>query len=171
MAQRPGRFLSAFTFELIKHYNVDLRFYFHTDIAISIYIGRRKKYIAVGWLWFAGTLVPMIGLVQVGDQAMANRYMYLSMLGLLIIIALEGKSLSRRTAVKIFRCGISRILLVRLRGLTRMQVQDWRNSLTLFEHTLKLQKTTQARKTAMDAPCSITTASVKQNSILTMPFV
>ncbi len=61
--------------------------------AISIYIGRRKKYIAVGWLWFAGTLVPMIGLVQVGDQAMANRYMYLSMLGLLIIIAMAGKEL------------------------------------------------------------------------------
>ena len=54
--------------------------------AVSIYIGRRKKYIAVGWLWFAGTLVPMIGLVQAGGQAMANRYMYIPMLGLLIII-------------------------------------------------------------------------------------
>ena len=51
-----------------------------------IYIGRRKKYAAVGWLWFVGTLVPVIGLVQSGAQAMANRYMYIPMLGLLIIV-------------------------------------------------------------------------------------
>jgi len=55
-------------------------------VVIVYYIGRRKKYAAVGWLWYVGTLVPMIGLVQSGEQAMANRYMYISMLGLLIII-------------------------------------------------------------------------------------
>ena len=49
---------------------------------LSIYIGRRKKYVAVGWLWYVGTLVPVIGLVQSGAQAMANRYMYIPMLGL-----------------------------------------------------------------------------------------
>jgi hypothetical protein len=49
--------------------------------------GRRNKYLLVGWLWFVGTLVPMIGLVQAGGQSMANRYMYIST-GLLIIVDL-----------------------------------------------------------------------------------
>ena len=60
-------------------------------IVIVCSIGRRKKYAVVGWLWYVGTLVPMIGLVQSGEQAMANRYMYISMLGLLIIIACAAK--------------------------------------------------------------------------------
>ncbi|MGA2680053.1 MAG: tetratricopeptide repeat protein [Sedimentisphaerales bacterium] len=109
--------------------------------AISIYIGRRKKYIAVGWLWFAGTLVPMIGLVQAGGQAMANRYMYLSMLGLLIIIALAGKELiATQPRLKIIAVVMSVILLSCLLVLTRMQVQHWRNSITLFEYTLSVTK-------------------------------
>ncbi len=56
------------------------------DGILSIYAGRRRKYAAVGWLWYVGTLVPVIGLVQAGAQGMANRYMYIPMLGLLIII-------------------------------------------------------------------------------------
>ncbi len=68
--------------------------------------------------------------------------MYLSMLGLLIIIALAGKELNRNaTTVKNYRRGImSVILLLCLLVLTRMQVQHWRNSLTLFEYTLSVTK-------------------------------
>ncbi len=114
-------------------------FIFIVISAISIYIGRRKKYIAVGWLWFAGTLVPMIGLVQVGDQAMANRYMYLPMLGLLIIIALAGKELigklpQLKTVAAI--TGVTAILSLLI--LTQMQVRHWRNSITLFEYALSV---------------------------------
>jgi protein O-mannosyl-transferase len=109
--------------------------------AISIYIGRRKKYIVVGWLWFVGTFIPMIGLVQVGGQAMANRYMYLSMLGLLIIIALAGKEIiATRPRLKSIAVVMSVILLSCLLVLTRMQVQHWRNSLALFEYTLSVTK-------------------------------
>ena len=107
--------------------------------AISIYIGRRKKYIAVGWLWFAGTLVPMIGLVQAGLQAMANRYMYLSMLGLLIIIAIAGKELiATRPRLKIIAVVMGVISLSCLLVLTRMQVKHWQNSVTLFEYALSV---------------------------------
>ena len=106
--------------------------------AISIYAGRRRKYIAIGWLWFAGTLVPMIGIVQSGFQAMANRYMYLSMLGLLIIIALAGKELiAKHPRLKTIAAIMGVISLSCLLVLTRMQVRHWQNSLTLFEYALK----------------------------------
>jgi pentatricopeptide repeat protein len=114
-------------------------FIFIVISAISIYIGRRKKYIAVGWLWFAGTLVPMIGLIQVGDQAMANRYMYLPMLGLLIIIAMAGKELiGKLPQLKTIAAitGVTAILSLLI--LTQMQVRHWRNSITLFEYALSV---------------------------------
>ena len=114
-------------------------FIFIVISAISIYTGRRRKYIAVGWLWFAGTLVPMIGLVQVGDQAMANRYMYLPMLGLLIIIALAGKELiAKHPRLKTVAAIMGVISLSCLLVLTRMQVRHWQNSVTLFEYALSV---------------------------------
>jgi tetratricopeptide (TPR) repeat protein len=109
--------------------------------AISIYIGRRRKYMTVGWLWFAGTLVPMIGLVQAGYQVMANRYMYLSMLGLLIIIAMAGKELiAKYPRLKTIATIMGVMSLSCLLVLTRMQVRHWQNSLTLFEYALKTTK-------------------------------
>jgi pentatricopeptide repeat protein len=116
-------------------------FIFIVISAISIYIGRRKKYIAVGWLWFAGTLVPMIGLVQVGDQAMANRYMYLPMLGLLIIIAMAGKELiAKLPQLKIIAAITALTTILSLIALTQMQVRHWKNSITLFEYALSVTK-------------------------------
>ena len=48
---------------------------------------RTKRYLLTGWLWFLGTLVPVIGLVQVGDQAMADRYAYIPLIGIFVMIA------------------------------------------------------------------------------------
>jgi tetratricopeptide (TPR) repeat protein len=109
--------------------------------ALSILIGRRRKYAAVGWLWFIGTLVPVIGLVQVGSQTMADRYMYIPMVGLLIIIGWVVKDLvdklpGLRTAAAV----LATVILSSLLMLTRMQVRHWQNSFTLFEHTLKVTK-------------------------------
>ena len=57
-------------------------------LVVSILVGLewRRRYLPVGWLWFVGTLVPMIGLVQVGTQAMADRYAYLPLVGLFIMV-------------------------------------------------------------------------------------
>ena len=55
-------------------------------ITIAVAMAHRRRYLTVGWLWFLGTLVPMIGLVQVGTQAMADRYAYLSFIGLFIMV-------------------------------------------------------------------------------------
>jgi protein O-mannosyl-transferase len=110
-------------------------------LVLSIFIGRRKKYLATGWLWFVVTLVPMIGLIQVGSQAIADRYMYISMIGLLLIIAwgaedITGKRLWLKETVT-----MSAVVILLITGLlTHMQVKYWRNNLTLFEHTLKVTK-------------------------------
>jgi len=106
---------------------------------LCIYIGRRKKYVAVGWLWFVVTLVPMTGLVQAGSQAMADRYMYISMLGLLIIIVWAVKEIvSKRPHWRVVAVVLTVVTLSSAIILTRIQVRYWENSLTLFEHTLKV---------------------------------
>jgi protein O-mannosyl-transferase len=108
-------------------------------VVIVCYIGRRKKYAVVGWLWYVGTLVPVIGLVQSGGQAMANRYMYLPMLGLLIIIACAAKDfVANRLRMKIVVAILAAVLLSALVILTRIQVGHWQNSITLYEYTLKV---------------------------------
>jgi tetratricopeptide (TPR) repeat protein len=104
-----------------------------------IYISRRRKYVPVGWLWYVGTLVPMIGFVQVGSQSMANRYMYISILGLLIIAAFAVKDLiADKASRKIFVAISAAVLLLALAILTRMQVKHWQNDFTLFGYTLKV---------------------------------
>jgi tetratricopeptide (TPR) repeat protein len=105
----------------------------------SIYIIRRRKYIAVGWLWYVGTLVPMIGLVQVGMQTMANRYMYISILGLLIIAAWSVKDfIANRHRWKIVLAVLAAVVLSSAIILTRMQVRHWHSSITLLEYALKV---------------------------------
>jgi tetratricopeptide (TPR) repeat protein len=107
----------------------------------SIEIGRRRKYAAVGWLWFVGTLVPVIGLVQVGSQGMADRYMYLPMVGLLIIVAWAVRDfVAKRPRWKIVAAVSAGVVILSMVNLTRTQVKYWQNSITLFEHALKVTK-------------------------------
>ena len=63
---------------------------------LAIRAGRRCPYLPVGWLWFVGTLVPVIGLVQVGEQAMADRYTYVPLIGLFIVLAWGTAELATR---------------------------------------------------------------------------
>ncbi len=108
-------------------------------VVIVYYIGRRRKYAAVGWLWFVGTLVPVIGLVQSGAQAMANRYMYIPMLGLLIIVGWGIKDyIDKQPKARIAAIILAGAALFSLLVLTRMQVKHWQNTLTLFEYTLNV---------------------------------
>ena len=108
---------------------------------ISIDIGLRRRYASVGWLWYVGTLVPVIGLVQVGTQAIADRYMYIPMVGLLIIAgwAVNDLVANRPRWRVVAAVSATGVLLVGV-ILTRMQVGYWHNNTTLFEHTLKITK-------------------------------
>ena len=108
---------------------------------IALALERPAPYLVTGWLWFLGTLVPVIGLVQVGEHAYADRYTYIPLVGLFIALVWVGADLSRRLHWPIgalHATGVAALIVCA--GLTRIQVSHWRNSETLFRHALKVTK-------------------------------
>jgi protein O-mannosyl-transferase len=105
--------------------------------ALCLFQRRIRPYLIVGWLWFLGTLVPVIGLVQVGGQTMADRYFYIPSIGLFIalVFGLADIAKSWRLAPWL-STGIAGGVLLMLASLTNVQIQRWHDSFTLFEHTL-----------------------------------
>jgi tetratricopeptide (TPR) repeat protein len=102
---------------------------------------RGRPYLAVGWLWFVGTLVPVSGLVQVGQAARADRYTYLPLIGLSIMVAWGARELVARRpalALGVRRAGI--LALAALAVTASLQVRTWRDSTSLFEHALRVTK-------------------------------
>jgi protein O-mannosyl-transferase len=96
----------------------------------------RARYLLVGWLWFLGMLVPMIGIVQVGSQSMANRYAYLSFLGLFIIASWGVSEWARRRGVSMTRLAVPSVLiLMAMAACTYLQIGYWRDTITLLLHT------------------------------------
>ena len=100
-----------------------------------VIVARRRRYLTVGWLWFLGSLVPMIGLVQVGDQAMADRYAYLSFIGLFVMFAWGMADVAEARHVSpAWAKGLSVALLVVLAAVTRHQLTYWQNDVSLWSH-------------------------------------
>jgi tetratricopeptide (TPR) repeat protein len=102
---------------------------------------KRHPFLLMGWLWYAGTLVPVIGLVQVGGQAMADRYAYLPSVGILIIVVWGASAVARggRGPAMALSMAVSAALVLSL-GLTARQLGYWRNSETLFRQALAVTK-------------------------------
>jgi tetratricopeptide (TPR) repeat protein len=141
---RPGGLTAAYPYPYVNFSNgivIVCILLFALITALVIYIGRHKKYVITGWLWFIGAMVPMIGLIQSGGQAMADRYMYLSMVGILIIAAFGAKDIiNKRPRTRTATSALAIITILSLLIFTRVQVGYWRNSITLFEHTLDVTK-------------------------------
>jgi hypothetical protein len=98
-----------------------------------------RRYLAVGWLWFLGTLVPMIGLVQVGGQAMADRYGYLSFVGLFIMLCWGVADVAERWRLpQMALAGASVVVLATLGFLTHSQVGYWSSDVALWSHTVQV---------------------------------
>jgi len=96
---------------------------------------RQNPYLTVGWLWYLVTLVPVIGLVQVGLQAMADRYTYIPLIGLFIIIAWGIPPSFARLHYRKVLLSLSSLILLSALGVTAWrQVGHWRNSITLYKH-------------------------------------
>ena len=107
--------------------------------AIALRQARTRPYLIMGWLWFLGTLVPVIGLVQVGGQSMADRYHYIPSIGLFVAIVFCLSDLA--TTWRIGRVEIAVVSatgLLLFGSLTAFQISRWRDSATLFEHTLSV---------------------------------
>ena len=100
---------------------------------------RRRPHLAVGWLWYLGTLVPMIGLVQVGSQAMADRYAYLTTLGLSIALVWSIPEALARRRPRLVGAG-ALLLLAALATAARVQLAHWRDSVRLFSHAASVSE-------------------------------
>jgi protein O-mannosyl-transferase len=99
---------------------------------------KKRPYVAVGWLWYVGTLVPVIGIVQVGMQAMADRCTYVPLIGLFIIVAWGVPDLLKKWSFrKEALIALPGLCLLFLFLLTWRQVGYWQNSIALYDHTLK----------------------------------
>lgn len=112
-----------------------------TILILTIYAARRRRYLLVGWLWYLGTLVPVIGLVQVGAQAMADRYTYLPSIGIFIMVTWGAidifKSLRLPKAILV----ISTVIIITVLTLcTRMQLSYWRDNISLFGRAVEVTK-------------------------------
>jgi tetratricopeptide (TPR) repeat protein len=98
---------------------------------------KSKPYLIVGWLWFLGMLVPVIGLVQVGSQSMADRYTYLPSIGFFLsVVLLAADGLARFQTPRIIVTGISLLSLAACISLTERQLPAWHDSETLFRHAI-----------------------------------
>ena len=102
---------------------------------------RRHPSWLVGWLWFVGTLAPVIGLVQVGEQAMADRYMYVPSVGVLMLTVWGGYELTRSWRHQVISLALAGAAAIILCGaLTRQQLGYWQDSETLFRHALDVTR-------------------------------
>jgi len=101
----------------------------------------RDPHLAVGWFWFLGTLVPAIGLVQAGAQSMADRYTYLPLIGLTIMLGWSVPSrATERWNLKLITGAAAAASLVAYATLSRVQVGYWKDSETLFRHALDVTR-------------------------------
>ena len=100
---------------------------------------RQRPYLPWGWFWFLGTLVPVLGIVQVGRQAMADRYTYVPSLGVFVLVIWGLGDLSRRWRVPRQLLALLAVgVLVACCAVTRHQLAYWQNSETLFQHALRV---------------------------------
>jgi tetratricopeptide (TPR) repeat protein len=102
----------------------------------AVALRRRAPYLLAGWLWYVGTLVPVIGLVQVGGQAMADRYTYLSQIGLLIAACWGAADLAgtwRRAAL-----AAGALAAAALAAVTQTQLAVWHDSFSLWDHARRV---------------------------------
>jgi predicted TPR repeat methyltransferase len=106
---------------------------------LTVRYRERLPWLFFGWFWFVGTLVPVIGLVQVGVQGMADRYTYLPLVGLFVILSWGTAHLIGNWRFKKITLSVaSAVLCILLVTTARAQVSYWKNSFTLFERTLEV---------------------------------
>jgi len=97
---------------------------------------RERRYLPVGWLWFFGTLVPVLGLVQVGEAAMADRYAYIPLIGIFAMIAFGAADLAESKRLGFWPAVPAVAALVAMGAVTHRQIGYWQSSYDLWSHAL-----------------------------------
>jgi Tfp pilus assembly protein PilF len=103
---------------------------------LAVLTRKRRPYVLAGWLWYVVTLLPVIGLVQTGEQGMADRYTYVPLVGVFIAIAWTMAGVTSRWV----RAAVAAVVIAVLMGCTSVQVGHWRDSVSLFTRALAVTK-------------------------------
>ena len=107
--------------------------------AVCWHFRKERPYCFIGWLWFLGTLVPVIGIVQVGGQALAERYTYIPYIGLFIaVVWLAGDAVAKFPKIRIATQLLAVAIVAACAVKTEAQVKVWKNTVTLFTHVLEV---------------------------------
>ena len=110
-------------------------------ITVLVWRFRERKYLLMGWLWYLGTMFPMIGFVQTGRQGMADRFMHIPMMGLLVaVVWLIGDLAAERNWQKEIAVAIFLLAVAPFTAVTIRQIGYWHDSYTLFAHTLEVTR-------------------------------
>jgi len=108
-------------------------------ITAAVFVLKDQRYLAVGWLWFLGTMVPVIGLVQVGEQGMADRYAYIPFVGLFFAVVWGiAEWVQAREIPKLYPAMLSAVVILGFCVLTEVQIGYWRNTVSLWTHGLTI---------------------------------
>lgn len=107
-------------------------------ISAAVWKFRARRYLPVGWLWFLGTLVPVIGLVQFGEAAMADRYAYIPLIGIFVMIAFGIADLAQQRNLRFWPAVPAAAALVALAVTTHAQIGYWHSSESLWSHALEV---------------------------------
>jgi len=103
----------------------------------AILLRRRFPFVTTGWFWFFGSLIPVIGLIQVGAQTVADRYQYLPSVGLFILVTWGAVEIGKRWRLpKLLLGGLATCILIAATARTRDQLRHWQNSETLALHAI-----------------------------------
>ena len=125
--------------DLLRMWQVAVSAVLLSLITVLVLYYRRKRYLPVGWLWFLGALVPMLGLIQVGEQAMADRYAYQSFVGLFMMVCWGmAECWSAWKLPRAALAVVSIVILAALSFLTQRQIGYWHDDLTLWSYALRI---------------------------------
>jgi len=106
--------------------------------AVVFWFSRKHKFLAFGWLWYLGTLVPVIGFVQIGAHTIADRYTYVPLIGIFLAVVLGARQLFPKHIKVLAVLGLA--ILIAWGIASSRQVKYWKDSLTLFKHTIDVTK-------------------------------
>jgi Tfp pilus assembly protein PilF len=104
----------------------------------ALLVHRSRPWLGVGWFWFLGTLLPVIGLVQIGLQRMADRYTYIPLIGLAVALAWEVRERSRGTRLAVPAAVAGLAVVLGLGAAARVQAETWKESRTVLEHAVRV---------------------------------
>ena len=122
-------------------WKIELSILFLISVTAFVFItGRKHRYLITGWLWYGITLLPVIGLIQVGFQSMANRYVYVPMIGILMVIVWGVPDLLKSFSGRRYLPVVAILVVVVFAFTTKAFLPKWKNSVAVFQHALNITK-------------------------------